>query len=126
MRLLSLFALVLASVAAMLPPAPPKRHKTVQPPKQGSAAEKLIAKAVKPKAVVLPDYNRLLSWNWQESPGNSWTNTVFIVKSSPNLKDWKPVAWTPTNHWLFYIDLGNPALFFRVTSTNTVTHLVSE
>lgn len=119
----------LLCVAAMLPPTPRKRHKAITETTAGAGAAKLVAKAVVPQ-VVVPDYSRLLYWNWQESSGNYWTNTIFLIKRNSNLKDpvgaWDVISWTPTNYWLFYINLDNPTMFFHVTASNTVTHLVSE
>lgn len=120
--------IVLLCVAAMLPPAPKKRHKPVVETTQGAGAAKLIAKSVPPPAA--PNYNRLLVWTWAESTGNYWSNTVFIIKTSNSLKtpmaNWRTESWTPTNHWLFYVNLENPSLFFHVVVSNTTTRLVSE
>lgn len=115
---------MLVSVSAMLPPNPRKRHRPVHGPTSGDGAARLIAKA--PKAPPLANYNRLLVWDWRESPGNYWSNTVFLVRSSANLKDWSAPVWTPTNYWLFYINLDNTSMFFTVSASNTATHLVSE
>lgn len=120
--------IALLTVAAMLPPAPRKRHKPITETTAGAGAARLIAKAKPPPAV--PDYSRLLLWQWQESSGNSWSNVVFIIQRNTNLQDpvskWTAEAWTPTNYWLFYINLDNPTMFFHVVASNTVTHLVSE
>ena len=121
-------AAALVCCAAMVPPAPRKRHRPIQAPTQGSGAAKLIA-PIKPKAVV-PNYNRLLSWEWHPSNGNEWSNVVFVIRSSPSLKEpvakWPVEAWTPTNRYLFYINLEKPSVFFAVSASNTATHLVSE
>ena len=120
--------LSLLAVAAMVPPAPRKRYKPVQAPTQGSGAAKLIAKPKPPAAA--PNYNRLLAWEWLPSNGNDWSNTVFIVRSSPTLSQpvarWPVESWTPTNRYLFYINLEIPAVFFAVSASNTFTRLVSE
>lgn len=122
--------LALLCVAAMLPPAPRKRHTPVTETTAGAGAAKLVAKAAPPPVPAVPDYSRLLCWNWQESYGNYWTNTIFLIKRNSNLKDpvqaWDTISWTPTNYWLFYINLDNPTMFFHVIASNTVTHLVSE
>ena len=117
----------LACVAAMLPPLPPtpatpKKHKVSAAAitTKGAGAQALL---IKPHFVVPP--TKALVWDWKLDASNDWTNIVFLVRSSPDLKSWTFAGVATTNRWSFLIDPSVPAAFFSVIASNTVSHLVS-
>ena len=120
--------LVLACAAASLPPFPPKAkrlHRPMVSVSQGDGAKLLLAHP----RVVIPS-TRSLFWNWSPDADNSWSNVVFVVRSSPTLatprSSWSVAGTSPTNSWSFTINPSVSAAFFFVSTSNTVTHLVSE
>ena len=122
------FTIALLCLSFALPPAPPKTkrlHRPMVAVSQGDGARQLIAH---PKAV-LP-LSRALIWNWSPDSDNLWINVVFVVRSSPILaaprSSWSVVATSATNSWTFTVNPSVSAAFFTVSTSNTITHLVSE
>lgn len=120
--------LPLICVAAMLPPSPPKAkklHRPIVETTQGAGAAKLIARV----NIVIPP-SKSLVWDYSPNADNPWSNVVFVVRSSSTLgvprTNWPVVAITPTNQWDFEINPNVSAAFFVVSTSNTITHLVSE
>lgn len=59
----------------------------------------------------------LLLWDWSPSMGIEWSNVAFIIHTSPRLdvcvEAWDVLDTVRTNRYPWYIDLNNPAMFFR-------------
>ena len=106
----------------MLPPVPPvprKHHRPVTETVKGAGAAKLIQRTSK-----LVTVGRTLAWEWLPTPGNDWSNVVFVVLTSPDLRQWKPWLTVATNRLTF--QTTDQKAFFTVYVSNTMSHLTSE